>query len=91
MNDTVADGVSEYGVTDLFPLAVNVKLRAKYCRGFWVSRLRDLVKISRFGFLERMQQPLVQYEQRRFLVLLYGLGIIAIFDSTFTRFIVTNS
>ena len=75
MNDAVADGVCKDRVADLFPPSGDVKLRAEYCGRLFVPRLRDLEKISRFGFLERVKQPFIQNEQRRLLVLLYDLGI----------------
>ena len=75
MNDAVADGVGKDRIADLFPPAGDVKLRTEYRRRLFVSRLRNFEKISRFGLLERVKQPFVQYEQRRFLVLLYYPGI----------------
>ncbi len=72
VNDAVADNVGKDRITDLFPLARDVKLRTEYCGRLFVPRLRDLEKISRFGFIERVKQPFVEDEQHRFLVLLYG-------------------
>ncbi len=52
----------------------NVKLRTEYCRRLFVSRLCNFEKVSRFGFLERIQKPFVKDEQGRLLVLLYDLS-----------------
>ena len=75
MNDTVAYSIGKDRIADLIPPARDVELRAEYCGRLFVSRLRNFEKISRFGFFERVQQPLVQDEQRRLLVLLYDPGV----------------
>lgn len=78
MNDAVADSVGKDRITDLFPPARDVKLRAEYCGRLFVPRLCNLEKISRFCLFERVKQPLVKNEQRRLLVLLYDFGIRAV-------------
>ena len=75
MYNTVADGICQNGITDLVSPTRNVELRAEDRRRLLVSRLCNFEKISRFGLLERVKQPFIQDEQRRFLVLLYDLGV----------------
>lgn len=64
MDDPVADGISQDWITNLFPPSGHRKLGADDRRSVLVSGFRNFQKIPRFSFLQRVQQPFVQNQQR---------------------------
>ena len=73
MDDAVADGVCQDGITNLVLPAADAELRAEDSGGDLVPGLNDLQQVAGLRFLQAVEQPLVQNQQGGALVLLDDL------------------
>lgn len=66
--NAVADGISQDRIANLFSPSGHCELRAEDRRSVLVPGFRNLQQISRLCFLQWVQQPFVQNQQRAFLI-----------------------
>ena len=73
VDDAVADGVSQSGLTDFLMPATDVELGTENGGSLFVSSLGDFEEVAGLAVLERIEQPFVENQQLGWYVAFFGI------------------